>query len=85
MKSQKGKYVEINRSFSVTVSKNRGKPRFAWTPVAVYITHDHHEINMHYAGERAGDSSTVFTLPTDSDFLRRLSTAFLELADQYSP
>ena len=84
MKIQKGKYVGIKQPFSVTVSKNFGKPRFEWAPTAVYITHDHNEINMHYAGEKAGDSSAIFTLPTDSDFLRRLSSALLELADQYS-
>ena len=84
MKSQKGKYVEILSPFSVTVSENVGTPRFTWTPDAVYITHDHHGINLHYAGEKSGESSATFALPTDSDFLRRLSKALLELADQYS-
>lgn len=84
MKFQKGKYVEIKQPFSVTVSKKFGTPRFTWSPGAVYITHDRRKIIMHYAGDKAGESSAMFALPTDSGFLRRLSTALLELADQYS-
>lgn len=83
MKTQQGKYVPIDTSFAVTVSKEFGKNRFEWEPAAVYITHDRHVINMHYAGERAGESAAIFALPTDATFLRKLSSALLELADEY--
>lgn len=84
MKFQKGKYIKFEETFSVTVPRNPGTPQFKWNPEAIYITHDHSEINLHYAGEQAGESAAVFTLPTDSDFLRRLSQALIELAEQYS-
>ena len=63
MKIQRGKYVPIGTSFSVTVSKEFGKNRFDWEPNAVYITHDKLQINLHYAGSRSGESAAIFTLP----------------------
>lgn len=83
MKTQKGKYVPLDTDFTVTVSKNLGKNRFDWEPDAVYITHDRREINLHYAGEKAGESSATFSLPADSSFLRSLASALEELADEY--
>lgn len=83
MKTQKGKYVPIDCGFSVEVPKEFAKKRFEWKPSAVYITHDHSMINLHYSGERAGESMAIFELPTNSEFLRKLASALLELADEY--
>jgi hypothetical protein len=83
VKTQKGKYVPIGTSFAVAVPKNVSKVRFEWEPAAVYITHDRVTTHLHYAGDRAGESAAIFALPTDADFLRRLASALVELAQEY--
>lgn len=83
MKTKPGKFVPFCTPFAVTVSSEVGKRRFVWEPNAVYITYDRSEINLHYAGKRAGESAAVFILPTSASFLKRLASALLELANEY--
>lgn len=83
VKKRKDVFVPVPKGFQVsTPLSNLKGERFAWEPSGLFIVFGHKRAEIHYAGERAGESGIQFDIPASPDFLREFARLLIEKADQ---
>lgn len=78
MKTKPGHFIELPSDFNVEVQGR--KKSFNMRPSGIYIEWDYSRARLHYAGEQAGESYTVFEIPADPAYIKKLSREFSKLA-----
>ena len=76
-------YVDISDGFTVSTPRhNLSGEKFRWQPAGLYIILGHNVAEIHYAGDRAGESGIVFEIPSLPAFLREFARKMEEKADE---
>ncbi|WP_322071950.1 hypothetical protein [Paraburkholderia bannensis] len=55
---------------------------FNWYPTGLWIVMGHDRAEIHYSGDRAGESGISFDIPADPDFLRTFGQMLIDKADE---
>ncbi len=68
--------VDIPKGFKVsTPLENLKGKEFTWEPSCLHIEFMYERAEIHYGGERAGQSGIKFEIPASPDFLRAFANA----------
>jgi hypothetical protein len=83
VKKRKDVFVPVPKGFQVSTPLGNLKgEKFTWEPSGLFVVFDHRQAEIHYAGERAGDSGIQFDIPASPNFLREFAKLMMEKADQ---
>lgn len=76
-------FVAAPKGFKASTPLDNLKGReFTWEPSGLQIEFMHETAEIHYAGEKAGESGIKFEIPASPKFLRDFAKAMLTKADE---
>lgn len=76
-------FVPILKGFEVSTPIHNLKGElFDWEPSGLFISFNRERAEIHYAGQRAGESGIQFEIPASPVFLREFARLLVEKADQ---
>lgn len=76
-------FVPVPKGFQVSTPLDNLKgDRFSWEPSGLYIVFGPKHAEIHYAGEKSGESGIQFDIPASPDFLREFARLMIEKADE---
>ncbi len=85
MPKQKRKDFRVPFTTGFPVTTPRGAlnvETFNWKPTGLWIVVGHDRAEIHYSGDKAGDSGLSFEIPADPDFLRTFGQMLVDKADE---
>lgn len=82
-KHRKDFFVPLPPGFTVeTPAHNLKGELFRWKPTGLFVVVGHDRAELHYAGDKAGESALQFDIPSSPEFLRDLAQRLIVKADE---
>lgn len=82
-KARRDFFIPLPTGFTVeTPEHNLKGDLFTWKPSGLFITVGHARAQIHYAGDKAGESALQFDIPSSPEFLRELGRRLIAKADE---